>query len=302
MNKQKKYHGVIIPMVTPFKPDGSIDIKSTAILVDHVLKAETIPFILGTTGESASIPTNMHLEFVQLVVDLVKEKAKIYAGISDTCFQNSVDQAKRYFDMGVDVFVAHIPEYYPILPEQIFHYFEQLAAAVPAPLILYNIPATTKLSIPIDIVEKLSEHPNIIGLKDSERSLERMEILADKFASRMDFSIMSGWTVQSTHALTMGFDGIVPSTGNMIPDMFAELYTAVIEEKREKAEEIQSKIDPIAEFHQKDVPFSHMIPILKVIMNELGLCGPTVLPPLTRLGEERENQIREEMKKFDLGE
>ena len=80
------------------------------------------------------------------------------------------------------------------------------------------------MSIPTDVVEKLSEHPNIVGLKDFERSLDRMEILADKFASRMDFSIMSGWTVQSTHALTMGLDGIVPSTGNLIPDMFAELY------------------------------------------------------------------------------
>ena len=113
---------------------------------------------------------------------------------------------------------------------------------------------------------------------------------------------MSGWTVQSTHALTMGFDGIVPSTGNLIPHMFAELYAAVIEGRREKAEEIQSKIDPIAEFHQKDIPFSHMIPMLNVMMNESELCGPTVLPPLTRLGAEKEGQIKEMMKNFDFGD
>ena len=129
-----------------------------------------------------------------------------------------------------------------------------------------------------------------------------MKSLADNFGSRMDFSILSGWTVQSTHALTIGFDGIVPSTGNLIPQMFAELYQAVIEGEREKAEEIQSKIDPIAEFHQKDIPFSHMIPMLKVMMHEFGLCGPTVLPPLTRLGNEKESQIKKMMKNFDLGE
>ncbi len=301
MKKQKVYHGVIIPMVTSFEQDGTIDIKSTATLVNHVVNAETIPFILGTTGESASISTNKRLEFVQLVVDQVKEKTMIYAGISDTCFENSVEQAKKYFDMGIDVFVSHIPAYYPLTPDQILHHFEHLADAFPAPLMLYNIPATTKLSIPIEIVEKLSEHPSIIGLKDSERSLDRMNLLADKFASRLDFSIMSGWTIKSTHALTLGFDGIVPSTGNLIPQMFANLYQAVIEGRIEEAEEIQSKIDPIAEFHQKDVPFSHIIPILKVMMSEIGLYGPTVLPPLTRLGAEKEGQIKEMMKAFDFG-
>ncbi len=302
MKVHKNLSGVIIPMVTPLDAQCEIDKRATARLVNFFIEAGTTPFILGTTGESASMSTKMCLEFVQLVVNEVKGKSMIYAGISDTCFENSLEKAKKYSDRGIDAFVAHIPEYYPLTPEQILRYFEQLAEVIPAPLILYNIPATTKMSIPINVIEKLSEHPNIIGLKDSERSLERMEILADKFTSRMDFSIMSGWTVQSTHALTIGFDGIVPSTGNLIPFLFAELYQAIIEGKIGKAEQIQSKIDPIAEFHQKDIPFSHMIPMLKVMMHEFGLCGPAVLPPLTRLGAEKESQIKEIMKKFDFGE
>ena len=65
-------------------------------------------------------------------------------------------------------------------------------------------------------------------------------------------------------------------------------------------EELQDKIDPIADFHQQEIPFSHMIPILKVMMDELGLCGPTVLPPLTRLGAKKEEQIRKSMKELDF--
>ena len=301
MSEINHYGGVVIPMITPFQENGNIDTPSLKRLVDYFIDAGTIPFILGTTGESASLSTTICDEFVPHVVDRVKEKTKIYAGISDTCFTYSVEKAARYFDMGISVFVAHIPEYYPLTPDQILCYFEQLADAIPAPLILYNIPATTKVSIPVEIVEKLSEHPNIVGLKDSERSLERMQNLADKFASRPDFSIMSGWTVQSTHALTMGFDGIVPSTGNLIPHLFVELYRAVVGGKRQKAEEIQAKINPIADFHQKDIPFSYMIPTLKVMMSEFDLCGPTVLPPLTRLGAEKEAQIKRDMKNLDLG-
>jgi dihydrodipicolinate synthase/N-acetylneuraminate lyase len=302
MKKQKEFHGVIIPLITPFTKDCRIDQQAVSRLINYILKADTIPFILGTTGESASMSTKMCLEFVQQVVDEVKGKSIIYAGISDTCVENSVEKAKKYCDMGVGVFVAHIPAYYPLTPEQILRYFENLADAIPAPLIIYNIPSTTKLSIPIDIVEKLSEHTNIIGLKDSERSLDRMTILTDKFASRMDFSIISGWTLQSCYALTLGFDGIVPNTGNLLPHIFTALYKAVMEGKKEKAEEIQKKIEPIAEFHLKDLPFSHMIPTLKMMMNEIGLCGPTVLPPLTRLGDEKESQIKKMMKKFDFSE
>ena len=302
MTVKDNYHGVVIPMVTAINSDQRLDQPSVKRLTDFVVGSGTIPFILGTTGESASLPTTMCNEMVQLVVGRVKEKTKIYAGISDTCFANSVEKATKYFDLGVDVFVAHIPEYYPLTPDQILRYFEQLAETVPAPLILYNIPATTKVSIPVEVVEKLSKHPNIVALKDSERSLERMQILADTFASRPDFSIMSGWTVESMNALQMGFDGIVPSTGNLIPHLFAELYNAVIQGERQKAKEIQTKIDPIADFHQKDIPFSYMIPTLKVMMNEFGLCGPTVLPPLTRLGAEREALIKKEMRDLDLGE
>ena len=75
---------------------------------------------------------------------------------------------------------------------------------------------------------------------------------------------------------------------------------AVIEGNTEKAEKIQDKIDPIADFHQQEVPFSHMIPILKVMMDEFELCSPTVLPPLTRLGAKEEEQIRKSMRELDF--
>ncbi len=302
MRIQKKYQGVVIPMITPITNEGKIDNKHLSGLIEYYLKAETTPFILGTTGESASLSDEMSEELVTSVAGLVSGRTEIYAGISDTCFENSVKTAHKYFDLGANVFVAHIPEYYPITPDQILRYFEQLADTLPAPLMLYNIPATTKLSIPIEIIEKLSKHPNIIGLKDSERSLDRMKILADKFTSRMDFSIMSGWTIKSTYALSLGFDGIVPSTGNLIPYMFTELYKAIIKGNRETAEEIQGIINPIANFHQKDIVISHAIAMLKVMMNELGLCDRTVLPPLTRLSAEKEEQIEKMMKNFNFGD
>jgi 4-hydroxy-tetrahydrodipicolinate synthase len=302
MKKQKSYQGVVIPMITPLNENGTIDTSSLEKLIHFYINSNTIPFILGTTGEGVSIPLTMRVGLIEQVIKFSGDRTNIYAGISDTSPVNSLIMAQEFHQRGVKVFVCHVPPFYPLLPEQILTFFESLADKLPAPLMLYNIPATTKVSIPLDIVGKLSEHPNIIGIKDSGRSIERMDLLAKQFKDREDFAIFNGWTTKSSYALLAGFDGIVPNTANLIPQLFAELYQAVIEGKKEKAEELQDKIDPIADFHQQDVPFSHVIPILKVMMREFELCGPTVLPPLTRLGAKKEEAIRKSMKELDFGE
>ena len=301
MKKQKSYHGVVIPMITPFSENGTIDLPSLGHLLKFFIDANTIPFIMGTTGEGVSLPLTVRVDLIEQVIKQVNDQTNIYAGIADTSPINSLLLAQEFHQLGIKVFVCHVPPYYPLLPAQIKTFFESLADKLPAPLMLYNIPATTKVSIPIDVVGKLSEHPNIIGLKDSERSIERMDLLAEQFKDREDFAIFSGWTTKSSNALLAGFDGIVPSTGNLIPQLFTDLYQAVMEGNKVKAEEIQDKIDPIADFHQQEIPFSHMIPILKVMMDEFELCGPTVLPPLTRLGAKQEEQIRKSMKELDFG-
>ena len=300
MKNHKKYHGVIIPMITPFDDQLRLDEKSIKYLIDFFIDSGTIPFILGTTGESVSMPQELQCEYVKSVAGTINGRSLLYVGIADTCFESSIHQAKKYVELGADVLVGHLPPYYPLDENQILSYFQHLADELPAPLMLYNIPATTKLSIPLPIVEQLSTHPNIIGLKDSERSVERIAQLASAYKNREDFSILSGWTVKSHFALDLGFDGIVPSTGNLLPELFADLFRAVCEGDKTKAEKLQAIIDPIADFHQKDKILSHVIAMLKVMMAEKGLCGPAVYPPLTRLGQENEELIRKEMRKFNI--
>jgi 4-hydroxy-tetrahydrodipicolinate synthase len=291
VHKEKKYCGVVIPLITPFDESLKIDTAAVARLIDYLIECGTTPFILGTTGEAASIPPESKSEYVKQVVDSVHKRTLIYAGISDTCFSNSIGLAHQFANAGVDVFVVHMPAYYPLTNDQLYRYFYNLAEALPAPLIIYNIPVTTNISIPTDIVEELSHHPNIIGLKDSERSLDRMQNLVERFASRSDFSIMSGWTNQSAHALLSGFDGIVPSTGNIIPKVFSELYHAALNNDVQLTEKLQNLINPVADFHQKDRMLGETIAILKLMMSHYHLCRPFVLPPLTRLDADDENRL-----------
>jgi 4-hydroxy-tetrahydrodipicolinate synthase len=297
---KKKYCGVVIPLITPFIEEMVIDQKATSTIINYVIESDTIPFILGTTGESASIPYEFKLDFVKKVVDSVQGRSLIYAGISDTCISNSINLAHQFAEAGVDVFVLHPASYYPLTLNQLFSYYYDLAETVPAPLMIYNIPATTNVSIPTEIIEELSHHPNIIGLKDSERSLDRMHILVKQFANRLDFSILSGWTNQSAYALLSGFDGIVPSTGNIIPKVFSELYQAALNDDVKTTQRLQNLIDPVADFHQKDRKLGETIAILKLMMSRSQLCRPVVLPPLTRLSKEEEKRLIEAMPQLNV--
>ena len=189
MKKNKTYHGVVIPMITPFNENGTIDTHSLQEILKSIINTNSIPFILGTTGECVSIPLTMRVELVEQVVKLAGDQTNVYAGISDTSPVNSMMLAHEFHQLGVKAFVCHVPPYYPLIPTQIQTFFESLADKLPAPLMIYNIPATTKVSIPLDIVGKLSEHPNIIGIKDSEQSIERIDSLAERFKDQENFSI-----------------------------------------------------------------------------------------------------------------
>lgn len=300
MKQEKKYHGVVIPMVTPFKENGKLDEAATLKLSEHILDGDTYPFILGTTGESASIPFETRVQLVKQVTEYVNQRTIVYTGISDNCFENSLTLAKKFHDFGINIFVTHLPSYYPLTPDMMVRYYEKLAEQCPGMIMIYNIKSTTHMSIPPDVIEKLSHHPKIVGLKDSERDFERLRTLAKTYATRQDFSLLCGWTAQSLNTLLLGFDGIVPSTGNLIPKKFKQLYDFVIRGDNHYAQQLQSEINPIANIHQSGMLGSEAIATLKVMMDELELCEPWVLPPLARLSPERENQIKSQMKMLGL--
>ena len=115
--------GVIVPMITPFTKDGKIDFEAISRIIEHLIAGGTAPFILGTTGESASIPEKARPPFVQAMVETASGRVKTYAGISSTCFQTSVEAANHYFELGVDAVVAHPPSYYTLNYSQLLMYF-----------------------------------------------------------------------------------------------------------------------------------------------------------------------------------
>lgn len=293
----KKVSGVVVPMVTPLDAQHEIETESVLKLVNYLIEAHTAPFVLGTTGEAPSLSLRLKASLVAETVKATAGRMPVYAGISGNSLDLSIEEGKAYADLGVDFLVATPPGYFPLKTAQLMKYFEKLADSLPVPLILYNMPATTGCSLDIDLIENLSSHPNIIGLKDSERSEERIEQLSEIFKHRNDFSLLIGWAARSVVALKAGYHGIVPSTGNFIPEVYSQLFRSVQNGDDSRAAKLQEFTDAVGLLYQKGRILSESIPALKLLLSIKYLCGPDVMPPMYRFAKSEEANIINEMEK-----
>ncbi|GEO04387.1 dihydrodipicolinate synthase family protein [Adhaeribacter aerolatus] len=293
MKQHKKYQGIVVPTVTPLRENYQLDHEAVEKIFKHLRRNQAMPFILGTTGEAASLPLNLKKEFIQLAGKLKQPGSVLYGGIASNCLTESVELAKYCFDAGVDVVAAHLPSYYPLTENQVKKYFEQLADQVPGPLIIYNIPATTHYSIPLQLIEELSYHEKIVGTKDSERSEERLRESLALWAHREDFSHFLGWAAQSAEALFNGSDGLIPSTGNLHPGLYHQMVLAVKAGNRETAFALQKLSDRLGNLYQAGRTLGESLWALKALMQEVNLCQPHMMPPLQSLPEPEAEQLRQ---------
>ncbi len=298
MKKEKKYAGVVVPMLTPFNINGSVDLAAVEKIVDNFLEKGVFPFVLGTTGEGPSISIREKRRLVEFTCKKYSGRTIIYVGLSGNCVEESIESAKEFIDLGADVIVSVVPSYFALQPDQMQKYFETVADSISKPMIIYNITATTHMSIPLEVVEKLSHHPNIVALKDSERDLERLDRSIEMFRSREDFSHLIGWAAKSCYGLSRGSDGLVPSTGNMTPGMFKMMYDAAREGNLPLAERMQSETDLLASVYQSNKTLGESLAAAKILMSEFSLCEEYVLPPLTQLNGITVDEIKSQLKKL----
>jgi dihydrodipicolinate synthase/N-acetylneuraminate lyase len=298
MKAEKKYGGVVVPAVTPLTADHKLDHGAVEKMFNHFNANGVHPFILGTTGEAASIPFSVKKEFLGLAGRLKKNGDTLYAGISSNALQEAIDLARCSFDDGVDVVVATLPSYYALTESAMLNYLEQLTENVPGPLMIYNIPATTHMSVPLSTIDRLSHHPNIVGVKDSERNEERLKESIRLWKDRKDFSHLLGWAAKSADALLLGSDGLVPSTGNFHPKLYADLYKAAKENDKAKAYAFQELSDVLGNLYQQGRTLGESLWALKVLMKELGFCQTHVMPPIYEQSTEEEKKLQQTLREI----
>ncbi|TWI85155.1 4-hydroxy-tetrahydrodipicolinate synthase [Lacibacter cauensis] len=291
MKKNKKFSGVIVPAVTPLTQQLQIDEAAVERLFNSFYQHHISPFILGTTGESASLPADVKEQYVKAAAKFKQAGSVLYAGISSNILNESIAFAKLCADHAVDAVAATLPSYYALTETQMRIYFETLADASPLPVIIYNIPATTHMSIPLQLIDELSHHPNIIATKDSERSDERLAQSLDLWKDRADFGHFLGWAAKSAEALIGGSDGLIPSTGNLMPEIYEEMLQAVAANDHTKAFDMQKLSDVYGNLYQSGKTLGESLWALKAVMQHKGICEDVVMPPLQALDEEEKQKL-----------
>lgn len=283
-------------MATPVTKDGDIDVAAVERIVDNMASHQCAPLIMGTTGEGNSCSIADGVAMVAAAKRAAKGRVTIYVGLPGTCISDQRKAATEFIAAGADVIAATLPSYYALTDEQMEKYYTDLADFLTVPLMLYNITITTHMSIPLEVIERLSHHPNIVGLKDSENNLPRLEECCKLFADREDFAYFCGCAANSCAALKNGGDGIVPSVGNYLPQMYQDLYEAGVKGDFEECERLQQLTIEIGKINTAGLTLGQSLAGLKVIMNMLGLCEPHMLAPLTELTPEQVAKIQADAK------
>ena len=298
MKVNEKYHGVVVPMVTPVTHNGDVDLKAVERIIENFALNNVSALIMGTTGEGNSVSTDQGARMIETAARVSAGRVLIYAGLCGTCWSEQLRAAKLFAEAGADVIAATLPSYYALTPDQMYEYYKNLSENISIPLMLYNITITTHMSIPLDVIERLSHLPNIVGLKDSENDLERMEQALKMFAKRDDFAYFCGCAANSARAMKLGADGIVPSVGNYAPKLYNDLFEAALRGDFNEAERLQQLTIDMGKVNTAGLTLGQSLAGLKVIMKQYGLCETYMLPPLTELDTTTTERIKSEIKRF----
>jgi 4-hydroxy-tetrahydrodipicolinate synthase len=295
---KKKYSGVVIPAISPLTESLELDKAGVKNMFANFRANSVMPFILGTTGEASSLPTELKCDYMKLAGQLKQPTDMLYVGVASNQFEESVYLARCAFDNGADAVAAHLPTYYKLSEYQMKKYYEQLADKCDGPLIIYNIPATTHMSLPLKVIDELSYHDNIVGVKDSEQNDERLRESIKLWKDREDFSYFLGWAARSADALLNGSDGLIPSSGNLFPGIYNEMAQAAVLGNRDQVYALQKKSDIVGRLYQSGRLLGESLWALKVLMYQLGICQPYVMPPLQPQSAEEEMHLIKTLKEL----
>lgn len=294
MSKLPHIHGVIPPVPTPLKWDGSVDSDAFVRIFDHLVRGGVdAAFVLGSTGELASLSTSQRCEVIRGAVEASAGRLPVLVGIVDTCLSLSVELANRAMENGAAGVVAAAPFYYELDPKELRRYFEILLPQLKLPVLLYNMPWLTGHVIDVESVRMALDYSHVIGFKDSSGDLDYLERLIEIADARPEVSVLVGNESLYLKALEMGADGVVGGGGNIFPEYFRKLQDAFDHGDIGTASLCQERISQLGGeiFGLTGHPSSVFVTI-KAAMECLGLCERWVAPPLIACDEGQMDRLR----------
>lgn len=285
--KEPIFTGVCTAMVTPFWED-QIHFPMLKMLLLRQLEAGIRAFVIcGTTGESPTLSDEEKCVMFQYGKKVVGNQGLIIAGTGSNSTQHAIQLGRAAQQCGADALLVVSPYYNKATDEGLYSHYRAIAEAVSIPVILYNVPSRTGVDIPVSVYKRLSQIPNIVGVKEASPSLSKMARIRHDCPS--DFTIWSGNDDLTVPVMALGGKGVISVASNVIPgEMKAITDDALSGNYPAAAKRLISHL-PLME-----LLFSEVNPIpVKAAMDIIGYdCGGCRLP-LTQLSEENRRKLEE---------
>ena len=286
------FEGAFTALVTPFA-NGKVDFKTLDRLIESQIDAGISGLVpCGTTGESATLTEQEQKDIIKATVDAAHKRVPVIAGTGSNDTQKTVERTAVAKEFGADAALVITPYYNKPTPSGLLEHYKTVASEVDIPIILYNVPGRTGVSIPVETVAALSQIPNIVAIKEASGNLTYVS----EIIGACKITVLSGEDSLTLPILALGGKGTISVVSNILPRQTEELIRAYLNGKIEKAREIHFQMLPLMR-----ALFVETNPApVKEAMAYLGLIEPEIRLPLVRVGERSRRVIIDALKKCGL--
>ena len=291
MSKKKSvFEGSMVALVTPFK-NGKVDEKALGALLDFHLKEGTDVIVpCGTTGESATMSHQEHRDTMTFVVEYIHHRIPVICGCGSNNTTEALGLVQHAKKIKADGVLVVTPYYNKPTQEGLFRHYEYLARRVDIPVVLYNVPGRTGVSIAPETVARLSKIDTIVAIKEASGSMDQ----ADQIMQLCDMPVLSGEDSLNFPLIAIGARGVISVVANIAPRLVKGMVSAALAGNMEEARSIHKTLYPISK-----TVFIETNPIpVKTALGMMGMIRPELRMPLCEMRPENETKLREVLKKL----
>jgi 4-hydroxy-tetrahydrodipicolinate synthase len=280
--------GMMVALVTPLDESGGLDVAGLERVLERVLAAGVTGVCpTGSTGEGARLSREARVAVAGAVRERVPAEVKVIPAPAPQTVRDAVEEIAAFADAGADASLVPPPSYYPLGDAGVERYFETIADVAAVPIVLYNIPAFTKVPISPAVVGRLAAHPGIAGLKDSSRDQETFSGMVYA-ASGQDFALLTGTDTLLVASLAIGAAGSIAASANLVPEMGCGIVAAVEAGDLDRAQELQQRLyDVVLACRAGEPPAGW-----KAALELAGLCSARLAAPASGLDAAATERIR----------
>ena len=236
--------GSLVALVTPMTPSGAVDWQALDGLIAWHLDSGTNGIVpMGTTGESATLATEEHLEVIERTIAVVAGQVPVVAGTGSNATSEAIHQTREAEKAGADACLLVTPYYNRPTQEGLYQHFKAVAAACSLPLVLYNVPPRTACDLAPETVARLAPIDNIIGIKEASGDVRRAAQLRAQCGA--DFIVLSGEDAQTLGMMRLGAVGTISVTANVLPRQMAEFCGAWLAGRPDDAQALDDLLQPV---------------------------------------------------------